>query len=117
MGVECQAMAVEHILYKAMQISTCVQILDRHEVKVPRIWLATQGCSARRGGGYSYAQYVCNRSAGARQQPDPREAFSIRKWVDAAAAEAAALPPVLSEQRPMIKSFQEELHSLALGAA
>jgi isopenicillin N synthase-like dioxygenase len=57
---------------------------------------------------------VCNRSAGARQQPDPREAFSIRKWVDAAAAEAAALPPVLSEKRRMIKSFQEELHSFAL---
>jgi isopenicillin N synthase-like dioxygenase len=47
-------------------------------------------------------------------KPDPREAFSINKWVDAAAAGAAALPPILSENRSMIKSFQEELHSFAL---
>jgi isopenicillin N synthase-like dioxygenase len=57
---------------------------------------------------------VCNISAGAKKKPDPREAFSIQKWVNAHAAEATTLPPILSENRTMIKRFQEELHSFAL---
>jgi len=53
-------------------------------------------------------------SAGVQKKPDPREAFSIRKWCDHAAAEAADLPPILSENRDLIESFQKELHSFAL---
>jgi isopenicillin N synthase-like dioxygenase len=57
---------------------------------------------------------VCDRSAGAKNKPDPRESFSINKWVDSDAADAAILPPILSENRTMIRTFQEELHSFAL---
>src|SRR2546423_9846123 len=39
-----------------MKISTCVQILDCWEVKVPRIWLGTQGPGTR-GGGYTVNEF------------------------------------------------------------
>ena len=44
---------------------------------------------------------------------DPREAFSINKWVDEEAKESANLPSILSEHRNMIRDFQGKLLEVA----
>lgn len=51
--------------------------------------------------------------ASSRKQPDPREAFSVNKLVDEAAAEAFSLSPGLDAHRMQILTFQKSLHSFA----